>query len=76
MKKEDTYVLAFYRLWFQWQVSFASLLVLFKFVLEFCCPVVIKDLGIGQLAISLLRVGVLVGISSMNVQVRGEYKKS
>ena len=39
-------------------------------------PSVVKDLGIGQLAISLLRVGVLVGISSVNVQVRGEYKKS
>ena len=51
-------------------------MVLFKFVLEFCCPVVIKDLGIGQLAISILRVGVLVGISFMNVQVRDEYKKS
>lgn len=70
------YVFAFYRLWFQWQVSFASLLVLFKFVLELCCPVVIKDLGIDQLAISLLRVGVLIGIRSMSVQVRSEYKKS
>lgn len=69
------YVLAFYRLWFQWQVSFASLLVLFKFVLKLCCSVVIKDLGIGQLAISLFRVGVLIRIISMSVHVRGEYKK-
>ena len=56
--------------------SFASLLVLFKFVLKLCCPVVIKDLGIGQLAILLFRVGVLIRIISMSVHVRGEFKKS